>query len=356
MLQLEVFFIKSLPDIYLKNSLQSFHKTLGKDFYPDIKIIKEKETRELTLNEILKNRDKNKDLMIISDDIIFLPGWSESLSNYIHLGDIIGFCMKFPQSNLIQDFGYDFIVIDEELTYRGLYKFEDLSKIKLPDYRECDFINGCCMLIKSGVLKVVNEFPLAGQNRWGELLFCKQAKTKGFKILVLGSLLEHYGIATKQKKEKNLSSISWIIERAMWQKVCRLYLHDVRASTQFRRVLMPSLEQEFRRFKKRTLIYGCGTIADFIIEKKLISNFDICSGLPEEIGKTFKNKIILNVEKINPELYGQVIITPIGYEEKILLKLKKIFNKKITIYSIKENFKNNTIQYELKKLIVHHTR
>ena len=220
----EIFMIEALGGVYKKKSLKSFSNTFKQFNLKNIKFIKEKKTREETLNAILKKRDKNMSLFIFVDDIIFLPGWHRSLQEKINNNFIIGFSMLNPKGRTIQDFGYDFIKLDGKITYKGLHKGEIISKIKLPSHRSCSAVCGCAMWIGKKVLEKVSQFPLEGNNRWGEMLYSIIAKRKGFRTMVLSSHLIHHGTSTKTKKNILLSSNSWLIERDMWKKYLKSFL------------------------------------------------------------------------------------------------------------------------------------
>ena len=211
----QIFMIEALGGVYKKKSLKSFSSTFQQFNPKDICIIKEKKTREATLNVILKKRDKNMNLFVFVDDIIFLPGWNKSLDKKINDELIIGFSMLKPEGKIIQDFGYDFIELDGNMSYSGLHKGLLLKKKKLPHFRKCSAICGCAMWIGKSVLDKVKEFPLEGNNRWGEIIYSSIAKRKGFQTIVLSSHLIHYGTSTKIKKDTLLSSNSRLIERRM---------------------------------------------------------------------------------------------------------------------------------------------
>ena len=319
-LNIELFFIKTLPDEYLERTLETLKSTdINKSFVKDYTIVKELDTREQTLNNIIKIRNKKKDTLIIADDILFQDGWFEALEKSYQNGDIIGFSMIDAKKGLLQDFGYDFIKIDGELSYRGLYKHEPLDNLSLPIYRYCDSVTGCAMLIKSHVFDIVVEFPKEGSNRWGEMIFSHLAARQGLKTIVLSAHLEHYGISTKQKDTVIESSLSWLVERELWDYAIENHLLDVTPSKTVFTVIDEKLKDEIER-SKNVLIYGCGVNADRIISILDIKKHAVCSGLPEEIGKLFHDAIIMDVGLVNFELFDCIVITPIGYDGDITPK------------------------------------
>ena len=137
MIDFEIFVIKTLPNEYIDRLSRNLdrEKSLHGDF-PNYRVVEELSTREKTLNKIISLRDKNKDMLVIADDIVLIDGWLESLKRNYCNGDIIGFSMIDAKSGLLQDFGYDFVKVDGELSYRGKYKGDNIASLNLPDYRE----------------------------------------------------------------------------------------------------------------------------------------------------------------------------------------------------------------------------
>jgi hypothetical protein len=314
----EIFFIKTLPDNFLKKTLETINlNTTVFKKTPQYYVIDERETREKSLNEIISIRDKKKDVFIVADDILFIDGWYNALKkNYLN-GDIIGFSMIDVKSGLLQDFGYDFIYIDDTLSYEGLYKYRDPKSLKLPEYRICDSVTGCAMFIKSHVFNVVPEFPLEGANRWGELIFSHLAAQNNLKTIVLSTHLYHHAISTKQTGSITKSSLSWLVEREQWQQVASNYLKNTKPVVSYKSII----DDDFRDLleqSKTILIYGCGVNSDVILRNLTLKHWQICSGLPEEIGQVFRGKKVLDVKKINVDDYSCILITPIGYDKNIL--------------------------------------
>jgi len=326
---IELFFIKTLPDEYLERTLETLKSTvIDKSFLKDYIVVEELSTREQTLNNIIKIRNKKKDTLIIADDILFRDGWLEALEKSYQNGDIIGFSMIDAKKGLLQDFGYDFIKIDGKLSYQGLYKHESLDNFNLPTYRYCDSVTGCAMLVKSHVFDIVAEFPQEGSNRWGEMIFSHLAAKQGLKTIVLSAHLEHYGISTKQKDSVKESSLSWLVERGLWDYAVEKHLLDVTPIKSVFTIVDEKLKDKIEE-SKNLLIYGCGVNADKIISILNIKKYIVCSDLPEEIGRTFHGKCVMDVKLVNFELFDNVLITPIGYDEDILPKFTNFKMKKL---------------------------
>ncbi len=338
---IDLFFVKTLNIDYLNKTLKSFYDTVDavdtKDF--DIHIVNELATREETLNYILTKRDINNDLLIIADDIILTKNWYKSLKENLNNGDIIGFSMINPKKNKLHNSGFDFIKVDNKLTYRP-YMYNVNIDTELKSYRKCDAIVGCAMYIKKQVFDTVKHFPLDGYNRWGELLFCAIAKKHSFNVIVLGHKLYHHSISSKQKNEKRFSSISWLIEKKMWDKIVNKYLSGIKNVPNYNNTISDSLKQLLQQCSK-ILIYGCGTVADIILKNVNSENIDIASGLSEEIGLIFNNKTILDIKKVDLKSYGKIIISAIGYEEEIK---EKYFQKYKNLLFLSKKEKDSIIE------------
>ncbi len=302
----------------VERTLNSFYKTTrmsGKHLH--VNVVEEKRTREYTLNHILENHPDTRDLLIFVDDIIFTEKWLQSLANNYENGDIIGFAMVHPESKKLQDFGYDFVTLNNHLTYEGKYKGRDSSTIDLEAWRECDAITGCVMFIKAEVLKLVKKFPVEGRNRIGELLYSHIARQHQKKTIVLGHSLFHFGTSTKQSSDPKLGSISWKGEKEIWDSVVKQFLSDVRPSLNYVASVGAELQLEIES-KERVMMYGCGTVAAEILKSINSSNIVVVSGLIDEIGTRFFGYDVFDVARHDVMDYDLVIISPVGHERDIL--------------------------------------
>lgn len=341
---LKVYFIKSLNDSYLTKCIESFQSTVPSSINFEIKIVEEKSQREETLNYIL-SINNGTSFLVVADDIFFVKGWFESLCKNLSKGDIIGFSTFFPNSKIIQNHGYDFIEVDGKLTYQGLYKNKNLNEVKLNGSRICDSVTGCLMYVKSDVIAKVNEFPLDGNNRVGEMIFSQMARKHGFKTLVLDSFVFHEGISSKQNKNIKLSSLSWLYEKEKWEENVLKYFYEVKPTKSYIQKLSSALRDKILSSKK-ILYYGCGTITDFIINQKLNLNFDICSGLNEEINKKFHTHNIFDVHSLKYSDYDLILITSFGYENYI----KEKYFKNFETFFVDKKFNDTTIKYEINEI------
>ena len=100
--------INSLGKKHYHDCLNSLKKTLNLNHH-NLKKFKESKTRGHTLNEIIKTFGIKKDIMIVADDIRFSSGWYEIIEQNLNKAEIWGASMNYPNTNIIQDNGYDLV-------------------------------------------------------------------------------------------------------------------------------------------------------------------------------------------------------------------------------------------------------
>jgi len=326
---IEVFFIKSLEKSYFEKTYQSFQETVLKDVKSDfvIQTIEELETREDTLNKILEVRHPKHNLLIVADDIVFTKGWLKNLKQNMDNGEVIGFSMAKLKRDKLSNRGFEFVKIGNKLTYSPLNKGEKFQ-VDEKGFVECDFVTGCLMFVKKSVLQHDFTFPEEGFNRWGEILFVTFVKQKGFKVICLNHTVYHEGIATKNKAEK-YSSTSYLIEQNLWNIACSTHLKNLNIKKNIKVEIDESLKKLIEN-KEKKLIYGCGTVCDYILTTCSINNVTLVSGLKEEHGLKFHNLNVKKVKEVNLKTYKYIINTAIGYEKEVKEQYFKSF-KVITL-------------------------
>ena len=334
----EFFLIRALGGDNVDVAIESFRRTGGDRLREcKINVVDEDESRESTLNKIASQRDRQKHCFVFVDDIRFEGDWLSALEHGELNGDIVGFSMVDPKSGYLQDFGYDFVSLDSRLTYRGLHKHADPSELNLEASRECDAICGCCMWIRREVFEAVPIFPEQGNNRWGEMLFSHLAVKKGFKTVVLSHHLKHLGTSTKNTGNTVLSSPSWLVERTLWTKVAHECLSEVKPRAKIVRSVDPTLERLVSQSDK-TLVYGCGTVAEFLVRHLLNEkNYTVVSALSEEVGLEFLGRKIQSLDNSCVSEYSLILITPIGYRHIIEPMFKREARSQLLFVSEKES-------------------
>ncbi len=309
----EVFTIVASNQDVSKTSYDSYEK-YKPVLWPQPKKIDEKSTREDSLNEILSLRDRKKDCLIFVDDIIFKQYLTNELIQEASNYDIWGGIMTQPKSEKVQNCGFRFINIDNEISYRPLTEKEFKQQ-------SCDFFTGCFMYIKKDYLNNIKNFPMKCYNRWEEIVFMENAKISGAKVGIIDFKLSHYGNSTKKNKELKLSSISWLIERDLWNDVVKNYLQHLKPTLSLDTTVEDELKSIMESESKK-IIYGAGMNTYKLLSRTRFKNIEIISGLKEEVGKEMIGAKIKEISEVNFES-KKIIVTPIGYDKEILTLLKK---------------------------------
>jgi hypothetical protein len=343
---MKIIIINSLgKDKFLK-CFNSLTKTIK---FEELIIIKEKEFREKTLNYILSTVKINDDLLIVSDDIEFKDGWYEKINKYKHDADILGMCMLYPDSNIIQDCGYDLININGKIKLEPLYRGKNYNEVKDFGLRYCDGLCGCFLYINKHVFDMVKSFQeYDGCNRWGEFIFISEARKKGAKIGVINHFLFHDGNSTKNNRDIQKSSISYQIEKKIWDNIINKYIDLEWIKSNRITMIDSSLIFNLNDKSKNILIYGIGTVAEELLNNTN-NKFTLATGLPEESNMNIRGNKVYYIDDINLYEYDWIIITPLYIGEKIYNNIfddEFELNYKGKVSFIKKNINNNIIKYE----------
>ena len=275
---------------------------------------KEKKSRGHTLNYILKKLGLNEDILIVADDIKLTKGWYKKIKKYRSKAQVWGASMLYPNSKKIQDNGYQFIKIKNNIFLDPIDRGKIISKNNKYDWKYTDCVCGCFLFITKEALKLQNRFyPNYGMNRWDELTFIQKAKSKGLRLAVLNHYCYHAGTSTKNNPNKNLSSISYQIERRFWKKLEKKFfqINKVKKKINFR--FNKKISNLVRNNENKILFYGAGIFTENLLSSKSLKNrnISITSSLNEETGFKINNYYkIQNIKNIKKEKFNTVIITP----------------------------------------------
>ena len=285
-----------------------FETTTSVDF--DLFLIRERGFREQTLNSALSLVGTEEDVLFVGDDIEFTYGWYEALMNNYDRADILGMSMLYPGTTKVQDRGYDLVQIDDRITLEA--KDRGLSKDEIVpfDIRSCDALCGCFMLIKAKVFNFVSSFSEEGQNRWGEFIFTNVARKQGVTVAVIDHLLYHGGKSTKSNVDKALSSISYQTEQGIWELIVSKYVDKSFITLSYRCEISQSLANILFDAED-ILLYGAGTVSEYLLKSIDNKRVTICSGLPEEQGVLFHGYYVENYEKAVAKYYDLILMTPL---------------------------------------------
>jgi hypothetical protein len=171
--------------------INGIFKEMEKDGCKRLKIIQSEENLGVytSRDELFKRVNTDTDYVLSIDDDVFLP--SDSLSILIkYLQDhsnagIIGPRTVYDSSPKETAHGAGFVNL-----WIGKYSDVDASSSI-----ECDYVIGCCMLIKKQVVSDLNGFDRDYYTSHGEVDFCLKAKKKGYKIFYDPSVIVRHNVA-----------------------------------------------------------------------------------------------------------------------------------------------------------------
>jgi hypothetical protein len=337
---MEIHIIKSVDSPFINDCLSSLQ--LNTEIPYSLYVSDERRSREETLNSILE-KSKGVDIIVAADDVVFTCGWDRKLFEYWSGNRLIGFSMVDPKTNLIQNRGYQLVSIDGVVFTDALDCGKSTKSIKSFEYQPCTTVTGCFQAIPKEITQSLREFPLEGRNRWGELLFHIQAQRFGFEVGVLGHLLKHHGKSTKQNNNIELSSESYFFEKKHWQFLAKKY-----GMSDFVRLrIKRRLECTLRKWLEMPcLIYGAGTITEFLGNHLSFAPHIICSGLKEESGKEINRKKVKYIEEIDFRSIKRALITVSGrYAEIAKVIRQKAPN--LPIFRVQIEKQKDTYLYSL---------
>mgnify|MGYP001197384957 FL=1 len=337
---LKICIIESYQSPFIENCLESLR--LNTQILFDLKLFQEGESRESTLNNILSEMT-GIDILVVADDILFTKGWDQALLAHWKENRILGFSMTYPGGEIIQDRGYRLVSIDGIVRSEAIDRGLKVASVTPFEYESRTSMTGCFQAIPASVSKTLNQFPLEGSNRLGELLYHSLAIKKGIEVGVVGHFLEHYAKSTKQNPNKKLSSESYLYEKDLWTQVTQDFRLDELTSVEITREIEQDL---YDWFNLPGLIYGAGTITEFLAYKNDIKTHHLCSGLPEEDGMNFLGKSISHKDNIDWTNIKRVLITVEGKEELISRDLKN-FSSNINIHAVKIRRTENVHYYDI---------
>ena len=268
---------------------------------------------------------------MVADDVLFTKGWDQALLTHWKENRILGFSMTYPGGEIIQDRGYRLISIDGLVRSEAIDRGLKVGSVTPFEYEPRTSMTGCFQAIPASVSRSLNQFPLEGSNRLGELLYHSLAIKQGIEVGVVGHFLEHHAKSTKQNPNKKLSSESYLFEKDLWTKAAKDFRLDELTTIEITRDITQNL---YDWFNLPGLIYGAGTITEFLASRNDIKLHHLCSGLPEEDGMKFLGKRISYKNNIDWTSIKRVLITVEGKEGFISQDLKN-FSSNITIHAIK---------------------
>jgi len=340
---LTICIIESHSSEHFEECLDSLRKYTKSSY--ELKVFKEGDSREKTLNAILADLP-GQDLVIVADDILFTAGWDDELAANWKENRIVGFSMLYPATPVIQNRGYRLVSIDGVVSSEALDKGRNKRDVSPFTYRACTTVTGCFQAIPANIARTITEFPLEGENRLGELLYHSIAISKGFEVGVLGHFLEHYGTSTKQNPDVKLKSESYLLERILWKQATEQFGLDELAEVKIRRELDPELASWLLA---GGVIYGAGTITEFLGKKESLQAHILCSGLEEEEGMSLDEMVIRYKGNVDWSNVHKALITVEGKEE-VIAKDIAMMAPHVEVFSVIIDKTESVHRYGIRKI------
>ncbi len=139
-------------------------------------------------DELFNRVDKNADYVLNIDDDVLLPvDTLNTLLGVFHSDSKVGIVGPRTVYDMRPDMtahGAGFVNL-----WIGRYRDIDASSLM-----ECDYVIGCCMLIKKDVISELNGLDRDYYTSHGEVDFCLRAKKKGYKIFYYPGIIVRHDV------------------------------------------------------------------------------------------------------------------------------------------------------------------
>lgn len=166
-------------------------KEMGEDGCMRLKIIQSEENLGVytSRDELFKRVNPDTDYILSLDDDVFLPRncltvLMKTLQDHSNAG-VIGPRTVYDMKPNETAHGAGFVNL-----WMGKY-----SDVDTGSSIECDYVIGCCMLIKKQVVSDLNGFDRDYYTSHGEVDFCLRAKKKGYKIFYDPNTIVRHNVA-----------------------------------------------------------------------------------------------------------------------------------------------------------------
>jgi len=128
-------------------------------------------------------------ILSIDDDVILPPQFLNEILPFFERDNSIGIIgprTVYDDAHLETAHGAGFVNM-----WLGHYSTKDAN-----EPLECDYVIGCCMLIKESVIEEIGGFDQDYYTSHGEVDFCLRAKKKGYKVLY------HPGVSVRHRVDR----------------------------------------------------------------------------------------------------------------------------------------------------------
>ncbi len=178
--------------------------TDGYSFDVDVKIIRNEENKGFpaAVNQGIQAA-KGDVIILLNNDAIVTPGWSERLVSYLDrfgvIGPLTNFCAGMQQTTVPAYY-------DEADLYRVASEWQESHKGQVTEVR---WVIGFCMAFKKSLYDELGAFdeslwPCSGE----EIDFCLRAKKKGYKVGIAKDVyIHHEGSQTFRSMDVDYNAI-----------------------------------------------------------------------------------------------------------------------------------------------------
>jgi len=152
-------------------------------------------------NKILRARSGFDGVVLINNDVEVNPGWLTKLIN--NGGDIVGCKVMTPEGQLI----HESVRVSGRKTIHG-------------NFLHCDYINGCCMYVKSSLMDVIGEFDeIFAPAYHEETDLCLRARLEGYNVAYEPTCEVYHAVCSSYGTKPDTKQVydrSWGILKARW--------------------------------------------------------------------------------------------------------------------------------------------
>lgn len=161
----------------------------------------------------------DRDVLLMDDDVVLIPGVFNSLEENFQKADIFGFKLLYPNGITIQHAGG---VVDRFMFTHRYYNWQDIGQAEVPMYMA--HCTASLLYIKRGVIDIIGGMQKLSDygRQFEDVDFSFRALLAGFNIMYLPGGAIHYESNTKGKDPAFKRRMRWnyfkLVKRYMFNK------------------------------------------------------------------------------------------------------------------------------------------
>ncbi|MEM2465504.1 MAG: glycosyltransferase family 2 protein [Candidatus Bathyarchaeia archaeon] len=182
----------SFEVIVVDNASTDGSKDLIKNLYPQVKLIENRENLGWCIGNNIGIKEAKGDIIVLlNNDTIVDKNWIKEIVNEARNPDVgvIGCRLYFPNTNVIQSFGFRKISLEIYENIGG----GQVDNGQLNDIRDVDYVSGAAMAIKMEVLEKVGLLDPNLNAFHTDVDLCLRAKKAGYRVVMSNAKVYHYG-------------------------------------------------------------------------------------------------------------------------------------------------------------------